>query len=212
MTVKDKRSRRYVLLDPASEKGEFKHIGGSSSDAANAIVFNQACKSLWTAHSDDETRTIQDQAVAATMAGIAPRDELEGMLAAQMIGIHSAAMEAMRRAMLAEQTFAGRQESLNQANKLSRTYTMLLDALNRHRGKGQQLVRVERVTVNEGGQAIVGVIGTSGGGAKTKSEEQSYAPQLADVPEPALWGENPNRDTLPVTRDGERAMPDARRD
>jgi hypothetical protein len=39
--------------------------------------------------------------------------------------------------MLADQTFEGRRESLGQANKLSRTYAVLLDALNRHRGKGQ---------------------------------------------------------------------------
>ena len=35
--------------------------------------------------------------------------------------------------MLREQTFEGRHENLNQANKLSRTYAVLLDALNRHR-------------------------------------------------------------------------------
>ena len=42
-------------------------------------------------------------------------------------------------------TFEGRRESLAQANKLSRTYAILLDALNRHRGKGQQKVTVEHV-------------------------------------------------------------------
>ena len=45
---------------------------------------------------------------------------------------------------------------LNQANKLSRTYSTLLEALNRHRGKGQQKVTVEHVHVHQGGQAIVG--------------------------------------------------------
>jgi hypothetical protein len=44
---------------------------------------------------------------------------------------------------------------LNQANKLSRTYAVLLDALNRHRGKGQQKVTVEHVHVHAGGQAVV---------------------------------------------------------
>ena len=58
--------------------------------------------------------------------------------------------------MLAEQSFEGRQFNLSAASKLSRTYTMLLDALNRHRGKGPQVVRVEHVTVHAGGQAIVG--------------------------------------------------------
>jgi hypothetical protein len=42
--------------------------------------------------------------------------------------------------MLFEQTFEDRRENLSQANKLSRTYAVLLDALNRHRGKGQQKV------------------------------------------------------------------------
>jgi hypothetical protein len=58
--------------------------------------------------------------------------------------------------MLAEQTFEARRENLSQANKLSRTYAALLDALNRHRGKGQQKVTVEHVHVHSGGQAIVG--------------------------------------------------------
>ena len=43
------------------------------------------------------------------------------MMAAQLIAAHSAAMECYRRAMLGEQTFEGRRENLNQANKLSRT-------------------------------------------------------------------------------------------
>jgi hypothetical protein len=42
--------------------------------------------------------------------------------------------------MIQGQSFEGRREALNQSNKLSRTYTTLLEALNRHRGKGQQKV------------------------------------------------------------------------
>jgi hypothetical protein len=72
-------------------------------------------------------------------------------------------MECYRRAMIGEQTFEGRSENLNQANKLSRTYAVLLDALNRHRGKGQQHVTVKHVHVHEGGQAIVGHVEATGG-------------------------------------------------
>jgi hypothetical protein len=39
---------------------------------------------------------------------------------------------------------------------------MLLDTLNRHRGKGQQKVTVEHVHVHKGGQAIVGNIEAQG--------------------------------------------------
>lgn len=45
-------------------------------------------------------------------------------------------------------------------NKLARTFTTQLEALKRYRSKGDQTVRVEHVTVNEGGQAIVGSITT----------------------------------------------------
>jgi hypothetical protein len=44
----------------------------------------------------------------------------------------------------------------------------LLEALNRHRGKGQQKVTVEHVYVHKGGQAIGGNV--EGGGVRTKSE------------------------------------------
>ncbi len=40
------------------------------------------------------------------------------MLAAQLLASHNAAMECYRRAMISEQTFEGRKENLNQANKL----------------------------------------------------------------------------------------------
>src|SRR6202163_4093728 len=95
------------------------------------------------------------------------------MPAAQLVACHNASMECYRRAMIGEQTFEGRRENLSQANKLSRTYATLLEALNRHRGKGQQKVTVEHVHVHEGGQAIVGNV--AGGGIATKLENQPHA-------------------------------------
>jgi hypothetical protein len=93
-------------------------------------------------------------AAAAALVGIQPKGELEGMLAAQLIACHNAAMECYRRAMNSQ--LPVRDYHLNQANKLSRTYSTLLETLNRHRGKGQQKVTVEHVHVHQGGQAIVG--------------------------------------------------------
>ncbi|WP_322866514.1 hypothetical protein U5922_010145 [Aquicoccus sp. G2-2] len=54
-------------------------------------------------------------------------------------------------------------------NKLGRTFAAQMDTLKKYRTKGQQTVRVERVTVNEGGQAIVGDA-QHGGGAMKKSD------------------------------------------
>ncbi|MBT4688816.1 MAG: hypothetical protein HOB72_12045, partial [Rhodospirillaceae bacterium] len=49
-------------------------------------------------------------------------------------------------------------------NKLARTFTAQMEALNRYRGKGQQKMTVEHVHVHEGGQAIVGNVTKGGGG------------------------------------------------
>ena len=77
---------------------------------------------------------------------------------------HNAAMECYRRAMIREQTFEGWRENLSQATKLSRTWATLLEALNRHRGKGQQKVTVEHVHVHAGGRASGGRHGGNPGG------------------------------------------------
>jgi hypothetical protein len=143
--------------------------------------------------------------------GIKPGDELEGMIAAQLIASHNASMECYRRAMIRDQTFEGRREALSQANKLSRTYAALLDALNRHRGKGQQKVTVEHVHVHAGGRAVVGMVQTPGGGDQPKSEDQPHAKQIAHAPGATMPGADAPRQPMPVARDGERSLPDARR-
>src|SRR3954462_15799091 len=116
-----------------------------------------------------------------------------------MIACHSASMETFRRAMLPEQGFEAWQAPVSAAGKLSRTYATLLEALDRHRGKGQpQVVRVERVTVEAGGQAIVGAV-PQGGGAPNKNEDQPHAPRsIAHEPEPALRRPDPSGQPVPV--------------
>ena len=208
--AKGRKPTTVVANDPDDQKGALKNIGGSQSDFWNNLLAAQAVQALWLENSDAETRDRQLSATVAALVGISPRDELEGMMAAQLIAAHNAAMECYRRAMIGEQSFEGRRESLNQANKLSRTYTTLLEALNRHRGKGQQKVTVEHVHVHSGAQAVVGMVETPGGGDRAKLEEQPHAKQLAHEPEPAMWSPNEERDAVPVARDGERPLPDAR--
>ena len=120
-------------------------------------------------------------------------------------------MECYRRAMIGEQTFEGRRENLSQANKLSRTYGALLDALNRHRGKGQQKVTVEHVHVDSGGQAIVGTVERLPSTNSSRSENQHDARQITHAPQPAMRSPNAEREPVPVARDAEWPMSDARR-
>lgn len=198
-----------VLGDPKDEEGCLEALGGSKSDHWNNILVNQAVQALWVKHSDAAERDRQLNAIVAGLVGIAPKDELEGMMAAQMIAAHNATMECYRRAMLGEQTFEGRRENLNQANKLSRTWATMLDALNKHRGKGQQKVTVEHVNVHAGGQAVVGNVERAGGGDQTKSEEQPHAKQVAHAPQSEMRSPDETGDPMSVARDGERSLPDA---
>jgi hypothetical protein len=191
--------------------GKLKELGGSQSDHWNNTLAVQALQTLWTKHSNPETLERQRSAALAALIGIGPRDEIEGMIAAQLLAAHNAAIECYRRAMIGEQTFEGRQENLNQANKLSRSYAVLLDALNRHRGKGQQKVTVEHVHVHAGGQAVVGTVEARGEGDRPKSEDQPHAKQIAHEPQPAMWSADQEQDAVPVARDAERPMPNARR-
>ena len=104
--------------------------------------------------------------------GIEPRDEVEAMLAAQMAATHKATMilachlnhvENIPQLDSAERAF----------NKLARTFTAQVEALKRYRSSGEQTMRVEHVTVNEGGQAIVGNVTHGGRGSSVNTEPSS---------------------------------------
>ena len=196
------------IHDPSKLRGTLKPIGGSMSDDWNNTLANQTLSALWLKNSDTDEIKTQRHSVVDALIGIAPRDELEGMIAAQLVACHNASMECYRRAMIGEQTFEGRRENLSQANKLSRTYATLLEALNRHRGKGTQKVTVEHVHVHEGGQAIVGNVQSPGGGFAPKSKEQPHA--LAYAPGATMRSADTTREPVPVASDAERPLPDAR--
>jgi hypothetical protein len=106
--VDDKKATTIVANDPDDLEGTLKRFGGSQSDHWNTLLANQAIQTLWLKHSDQETRDRQMSATVAAMGGIGPKDELEGMMAAQLLAAHNAAMECYRRAMVSEQTFEGR--------------------------------------------------------------------------------------------------------
>lgn len=101
-------------------------------------------------------------AALALMDELKPSDGPEAMLAAQMVAVHYAAMQCFSKAMLDDQSFLSRDLNLKHGAKLSRIYAQQVEALDKHRRKGQQTVVVEHVHVNDGGQAIVGMVQSSG--------------------------------------------------
>lgn len=139
--------------------------------AVAARLMDQTTESAYATNSDGPVHAERSvNGSVGFVAGIQPQDTIEAMLATQMAGIHNATMEALKRAARPDQPSEFRQANLNQATKLSRTFTAQMEALNKHRGKGQQKVTVEHVHVHEGGQAIVGHV-EGGGGRHQKSED-----------------------------------------
>ena len=135
-------------------------LSGSTSDDFTNVVGSQALHAMWTANSDKSGQKAQTEAVIVALRGIKPQDEIEGMLASQMIATHFAAMRCMR-ALKNSDSIPQQDSNGNIAIKLLRTYTAQIEALQRYRGKGQQKMTVEHVHVHSGGQAIVGTVSST---------------------------------------------------
>lgn len=135
---------------------------GSDSDDVQIELLEQVMATIWQPKwKSDEDKVRAAQAAYDALKRIAPRSELEGMLAGQMIATHNAAMECLRRAMIEGQSLESRDQNLKHAVRLMGLYERQLAALDKHRGKGRQKITVEHVNVHAGGQAIVGDVNAS---------------------------------------------------
>lgn len=130
------------------------------------VMAEQASLALWTLGKDDEEIRKQHLAVCDALLNLDPKDEIEAMMVSQMIAAHSATMECFRRAMIPEQSMQSREDNLNHSSKMMRSFSALVDAFNRHRGKNSQRVEVRHVHIHDGGQAIVGMVLPEGGREK----------------------------------------------
>lgn len=140
---------------------------GTLDDDAAAKLLLQAITAVPPFH---EEMGPHSNAVVAMMTDIAPKDGLEGLLVAQMVACHNAAMENLRLAHVRDQSFEWSKLHSTFADRFLRTFTAQVEALAKYRGKGQQKVTVEHVHVHQGGQAIVGNVTTGGGGHGTGND------------------------------------------
>jgi hypothetical protein len=99
--------------------GDFKHVCGSDSDAFNIPLYLQVLSTIGVNCSGDESEELVP-AVYDALRGINPRNEIEGMLAAQMVATHHATMYCLRRAQI-EGMVKFAEGWTNQATKLSRS-------------------------------------------------------------------------------------------
>ena len=150
----------------------FKAIGGSDCPDFNAVLVRELLGTVWVPAGDPNDGAMhQSMAAAAAVRAFKPRDEVEAMIAAQAAALHFGAMEALRCSMLPDQPSEVASRLRKDGASLCRAMAEMVEALDRRRGKGtRQVVRVERVGVQEGGQAIVGAVappaGTEGTGGR----------------------------------------------
>ena len=156
-------------LVPVESDTVIEQATGTQEPTLQQRLIKQVADTLWLPDGlrDDERVTLVQSAISM-LHGIKPTDEMEGMLATQMVATHNAAMECLRRAMIPAQSLQGRDQNLRHASKLLSLYSRQIEVLNKHRGKGQQKVTVEYVNVESGGQAVVGHIETGKPPAKTR--------------------------------------------
>ena len=157
-----------------TDKADLKHLGGGKSDLWNNHLINQTINTAF--FPKDITQAAKDQhccGILGFLAGVNPADVIEGMVAGQLYASHASAMECYRRAYIPDTPLETRETLLALAAKLTKANAAQVEALKKHRGKGQQKVIVEHVHVYQGGQAIVGNV-TPGGSGKNM-EVQPHA-------------------------------------
>lgn len=134
-----------------SEAGMVRRLYGLRTGEAASGILKSAIDAL--GHAGAQYRPF----IVAIAAELEPQDAVEAMLATQMAATH-AAMAKLSRLTVDAENWHVRESCERSMTRLSRTYLAQMDALKRYRAKAQQIVRVERVVVEEGGQAIVGTV------------------------------------------------------
>ena len=178
MKPKDKKPRGdqtaiKLRLDPNKPEGNLKSLGGSSADEWNNRLSNLTVSALPIGHSKDKDAiTEASLAVAYGVMDLAPADPVGGILIAQLIAAHEAALAMYRKGWSQPaEYFQARTKYLQLADKAARTVMMLTERLDHHRGRGQQHITVKHVTTNNvtADQAIIADSVTTGSAARPVS-------------------------------------------
>lgn len=155
------------------------------------------------------TQSEQDFGVTA-FAKMAPRDAAEALLIQQMIACHEVGLNMLTRAKHTPSS-AEVVEAGGLAAKLLGLFERQFTALMKAR-KPPQVVTVEHVHrhLHVNGGEIPGATGASEI-IQGQAHEPTDPRALAIAPGPALLGQDPPRDVVPVASDKARSVPNARR-
>ncbi len=97
MSKAEKKPVVLTIHHPNDLKGKDKLIGGSMSDSWNDAIAGQVINSIWTKHLNDDEANKSRTAAVEALIGIKTQDEIEGMIAAQIVACHNASNRARPR-------------------------------------------------------------------------------------------------------------------
>jgi hypothetical protein len=137
-----------VSINVAAED-QLRALYGTKAEEAAEAILRSALNSL------GEKGAQYLDLMPAMAVELEPRDAVEAMLVTQMAATH-VAMTHMSLRLHHTTSFEMREAFERSMTRLSRTFLAQMDQLKKYRSTAQHTVRVERVVVNEGGQAIVG--------------------------------------------------------
>lgn len=159
------KAKKHGLVLTVKEDDAMRDLGGSIYGAFNQALVDEVTRTAFVVAAPGQKEAADRKVagmVVAALEAFKPKDEIEGMIAAQAVAMHMASMEAFRRAIIPEQSNETASKLRRDGANLARGMTDMLNALAKHRGQGQQKVVVEHVHVHAGGQAVVGTVSTSG--------------------------------------------------
>lgn len=206
-----------------------RQVGGSYDDQFNIQMLNDVIRTFWAPPAEDSNREDwmerNRKEAIVSLAGIRPTNELEGMVAAQMVAAHAATMECYRRAAVPEQHSEARQANLRMAAKASRSFATLLESLQKLRGEsGKQTVSVHHhhhktdARTQVAAENAVVSIGAPGGALNESSNQPHEQEAISHEPgktidvSAALRREESSREPVPLAgNEREKAMPATRR-
>ena len=185
------------------DEGFARHLGdalGSRQPGFRHHMIHLICNAVGTLGNGQPSENAVNAAFAI-LAAVGPKDEIEGILGAQIAATNDLSLEliaAAKRSKTVEATAA----YINQATKLQRTMCTQLETLAKLRRGGEQVVRHIHVD-NRGGQAVIAENVHTGGG-NGKGDDQSHGQGAFS---PALLSQNPLGYGLQMPRDkGEEAV------
>lgn len=145
---------KFFIDHPDLELGErlvADALGAPDREAMDGILQQLARASVSDGNPDEANLAF----MISMVKDIKPRDSIEAMLVAQMVAIHVTAMRCAHKVASAD-SFARHDSDVRALGRLARTFPAQIEALNRHRSRGEPAITVQNVSVNDGGNAIVG--------------------------------------------------------